>query len=460
MNTDQSFSEEIKRKIKSKENLDEVIAALNKLPDAEIAESLKALSNEDLITVLSLFPVEKQGRVFAEFDMPLRLHFFQHVSKKWFARMFEKMPSDDRADTFQQLNTQERVTLLPYLQKVIREDVLRLSAYAHDTAGGVMSTDFAMIKADQSCAEALKQIRQDDPEEKMLFHLYVVDDQTVLHGYMTLKDLVIADPNEIVRGRMRKEPVSADLDEDRETVAAKIEKYELLALPVLNEKGQLMGIVHQDDAIEVIRQEQTEDMEKFMGIIPGSEILNYNQTTAAGHFRKRVTWLAILTVVGFVSGMIIQRYEAALSALMILALFIPMVADTGGNSGSQAATVVIRAMALGQVSIRNWFGILAKEARISLMLAGVLGVISFFMILILTRQSDFALPYSPGFTAFGISLALSVQVITATMLGAGLPLLVKRFDGDPAIAASPAITTVVDITGLLIYFGMATLLFF
>ncbi len=460
MNTDQSFSEIITSKIKNKEDLDDVVEALDKLPVAETAEALKSLSNEDLIRVLSMFSVEKQGQVFAEFDMPRRLHFFGHVSKKWFARMFEKMPSDERADTFQQLNTQERVTLLPYLNKDIREDVLRLSAYEHDTAGGVMSTDFAIIKEDQNCAEALKQVRRDEPEEKMLFHLYVVDENMVLHGYMTLKDLVIADPNELVRSRMREEYPSAGLDEDRESVAAKIEKYELLALPVLNKKGQLMGIVHQDDAIEVIRQEQTEDMEKFMGITPGSEILNYNQTTAAGHFRKRVTWLAILTVVGFVSGMIIQRYEAALSALMILALYIPMVADTGGNSGSQAATVVIRAMALGQVSVRNWFRILAKEARISLMLAGVLGVISFFMVLILSWQSDLALPHSLGFIAFGISLALAVQVITATMLGAGLPLLVKRFDGDPAIAASPAITTVVDITGLLIYFGTATLLFF
>ncbi len=460
MNKNQSFSGEIQRKIKNKEDLDDVVEALDKLPVAEIAEALKSLPNEDLITVLSMFSVEKQGQVFAEFDMPRRLHFFQHVSKKWFARMYEKMPSDERADTFQQLNTQERVTLLPYLNKDIREDVLRLSAYEHDTAGGVMSTDFAIIKEDQSCADALKQVRQDEPEEKMLFHLYVVDDNMVLHGYMTLKDLVIADSNELVRSRMREEYPYAGLDEDRESVAAKIEKYELLALPVLNEKGQLMGIVHQDDAIEVIRQEQTEDMEKFMGITPGSEILNYNQTTAAGHFRKRVTWLAILTVVGFVSGMIIQRYEAALSALMILALYIPMVADTGGNSGSQAATVVIRAMALGQVSVKNWFGILAKEARISLMLAGVLGVISFFMILILSWQSDLALPHSLGFIAFGISLALAVQVITATMIGAGLPLLVKRLNGDPAIAASPAITTVVDITGLLIYFGTATLLFF
>ncbi len=427
---------------------------------AEIAEVIKPLSNEELLEVFVLLPVEKHGQIFAAFDIPRQLSFFRNVSKKWFAGVFEKMPSDDRADTFQQFTPHERTSLLIYLSKDVREDVLCLSAYDYDTAGGIMSTDFALIKESQSCEDALQHIRKDSPDEKMLYHLYVVDSDMKLVGYMTLKDLIIADPNESVKSRMHKEYISASLEEDRESVAVKIEKYDLLTLPVLNEKGELMGIVHNDDAIDVIRKEQTEDMEKFMGIIPGKEILNYNQITAVGHFRKRVIWLAILTVVGFASGLIIQRYEEALSTLMILAIYIPMVADTGGNSGSQAATVVIRAMALGQVSIKNWFKIMTKEINISVLLAGVLGLISFLMIIIISWQTDATLPHSLGFIAFGISLALALQVITATMIGAGLPLLVKQFGGDPAIAASPAITTVVDITGLLIYFGVATLLFF
>ena len=437
-----------------------VTGKLAKLPVAELAGMLRMLGVAKLVEVLPSLPEEKQGMVLSHFDMTERLALFRQVSRKWFAAIFEKMPSDSRADTYQHFDTHERLSLLPYLGKSIREDVLRLSAYPHDTAGGIMSTDFAVISDNQSCSDAIREIREEAPRDKMLYHLYVVDDEMKLKGYITLKELVIADPNELVSSIMQQEYASARLDEDRESVAEKIERHDLVALPVMNAQGQLAGIVHQDDAMDVIRAEQTEDMEKFMGIVPGSEILDYNQTTVAGHFRKRVIWLAILTVVGFVSGMIIQRYENALSALMILALYIPMIADTGGNSGSQAATVVIRAMALGQLGVTHWLKILYKEARISLMLAAVLGFIAFVMIMILSWESDVALDHSLGFIAAGISSALALQVIASTMIGAGLPLLVKRFGGDPAIAASPAITTVVDITGLLIYFGVATMLFF
>lgn len=438
----------------------QAIRELEKHPEAELAEILQSIDIELLVDVLPLFSAEKQGLVFAAFDMTNRLHLFRRVSKKWFASLFEQMPSDSRADIFQHFSTQERVNLLPYLSKSTREDVLRLSTYPHDTAGGIMSTNFAIIKEKQTCEQAIQEIRKEVPREKMLYHLYVVDEDMHLIGYMSLKDLVIAEPNELVTAIMQTEFATASLDEDRESVAKKIEKYDTIALPVVNENNQLMGIVHHDDAIEVIRAEQTEDMEKFMGIIPGDEVLNYNQTTVLGHFRKRVIWLAILTVVGFVSGMIIQRYEDALSALMILALYIPMIADTGGNSGSQAATVVIRAMALGQVNINNWMAILFKEMRISALLAAVLALIAFFLILILSWESDTTLNHSLGFIAFGISAALAFQIITSTIIGAGLPLLVNRFGGDPAVAASPAITTIVDISGLLIYFGVATLLFF
>ena len=436
------------------------VRELENLPEAELGDILQVLKLEDIVEVMSLLREEKQGSALASFDISRRLEIFHNVSRKWFAALFEKMPSDARADTFQQLDTQGRVSLLPYLHKTVREDVLKLSAYPHDTAGGIMSTDFAIISENLNCEQALQQLRQEVPHDKMLYHLYVVDEGMRLKGFMTLKELVISEPKESVSSIMRRDFPLARLDEDRETVAKKIEKYDLLALPVVNEENQLMGIVHQDDAIEVIRAEQTEDMEKFMGIIPGSEILNYNQTSVAGHFRKRIIWLAILTVVGFVSGLIIRQYEEALSALMILALYIPMMADTGGNSGSQAATVVIRAMALGQLTTANWLNILFKEWRISMLLGTVLGVIAFAMIIVISRDSAAALEHGLGFIAFGIALALALQVVTSTIIGAALPLLVNRLGGDPAVAASPAITTVVDITGLLIYFGVATLLFF
>lgn len=433
---------------------------MQKMPVVEVAEILQELPNEKLVGVLPMFTEEQQGHVFSEFDMTRRLDFFQHVSKKRFAKVFENMESDERADTFQHFTHQEQVALLPYLSKAAREDVLRLSAYPPETAGGIMSTDFATVKDTLTCAEAINKVRSDAPSNKMIYYIYAVDRDQKLLGFLTLKDLILADPNEKVDNIIFRDFAFATVDEDRETVAVKIEKYDLVAIPVVNDKNQLMGIVHHDDAIEIIRAEHTEDLEKFMGIVPGKEILNYSQTSVWGHFSKRVVWLSSLAVIGLISGMIIHHYENALSMLIILALYMPMVADTGGNTGSQAATVVIRAMALGQITVKNWISILFKEARISFLLAGVLGLIAFGKILFLSWETEVPDQFSLFYIAIGISLALALQVITATIVGAALPLLVKRLGGDPAVAASPAITTMVDITGLLIYFGIATIMFF
>ncbi|TVQ20473.1 MAG: magnesium transporter [Bacteroidetes bacterium] len=438
----------------------ELVPVLQKMPVVEVSEILQELSNETLLEVLPMFTPEQQGLVFSEFDITRQLDFFQHTSRKRFARIFENMVSDSRADLYQHFTQQEQISFLPYLSKTTREDVLKLSSYDPETAGGIMSTDFATVRENRTCAQAIDKVRIDAPSNKMVYYIYAVDSEMKLQGFLTLKDLILANPESQVSDIIYREFAYATLDEDRESVAQKIEKYDLVAIPVLNEENQLMGIVHHDDAIEVIRAEHTEDMEKFMGIVPGSEILNYTQTGVLGHFRKRVVWLSSLAVIGLISGMIIHAYEEALSALIILALYMPMVADTGGNTGSQAATVVIRALALGQVTLKNWFSILYKEARISIMLALVLGVIAFGKILFLSWETEVPEQFSLLYLAIGISAALSLQVITSTILGAALPLIVKRLGGDPAVAASPAITTMVDITGLLIYFGMATLMFF
>ncbi|ASB48177.1 magnesium transporter [Alkalitalea saponilacus] len=437
-----------------------LIPLLRKMPDAELGEIFQGLRNEDLLEVLSRFTNERQGLIFDELDMSRRLDFFQHVSKKRFAVIFENMPSDSRADMFQHLTQQEQAELIPYLTKKTREDVLNLSAYPPETAGGIMSTDFATITEELTCEEAINKVRSDAPSKKMVYHIYVVNHDMKLLGFVTLKDIILAEPHQKVSTIIHREFIYSHVNEDREKVAVKIEKYDLVAIPVINDQEQLLGIVLQEDAIEIIRAEHTEDLEKFMGIVPGKDILNYSQTTVWGHFKKRVVWLSSLAIIGLISGLIIHHYEEAMSALIILALYMPMVADTGGNTGSQAATVVIRAMALGQISLRNWLSVIFKETRISLLLAVVLGLIAFGKVLFLSWETEVPEMHSLFSLATGISLALSLQVITATIIGASLPMIVKKFGGDPAVAASPAITTVVDITGLLIYFGIATLFFF
>jgi magnesium transporter len=440
--------------------IEALAAILKKMPPVEVADLFRNLTNEQVLRLLPVFNAEELGYIASNMDMELILELFDIVDRRTFAGIFTNMSSDIRADLYQELDKDQQLELLPFLDKKTREDVLFLSSFPEETAGSIMITDFATVQAEMTVTQAIDKIRKDAPSRKMIYYVYVVDENMKMKGFITLKDVIMSQPDTLVKDVIQSDFVWADVYEDRESVAKKIEKYDMVSIPVLNTHRQLAGIVRHDEAIDVIRAEHTEDLEKFMGIVPGAEDLNYIETGVLGHFRKRVIWLAALAVVGLLSGIIIHSYEDAMTSLIILALYMPMIADTGGNAGSQAATVVIRALALGQITIKNWFRILFKEARISFLLALVLGVIAFGKILFLSWETDVPAEFNLLFIAFAISAALSLQVITSTVIGAGLPLLVKRLGGDPAVAASPAITTIVDITGLLIYFGIASLLFF
>ena len=249
----------------------------------------------------------------------------------------------------------------------------------------------------------------------------------------------------------------AEVSDDQELVARKVEKYDLVAVPILNEAKQLVGIVRYDEAMDVIREEETEDMEKFMGIVSNEEHLDYLKASSWQHFGKRVVWILGLFIAGTLSEVIIHQHQALLSRLTVLALYLPMIAGAGGNAGSQAATVVIRAVSLGQVTLRNWLRVILKEARVAFLLAFCLFFFAFLKVIILSGSVSVN-QYSTYRLALAISLSLSLQVITSTVLGAALPLIAKYFNGDPAVAASPAITTLVDITGMAIYFTVAMVL--
>jgi magnesium transporter len=438
----------------------ELMPLLRKMPAVEVADLLDRLGNDEVIAVLGEFAPQQQGLILADLPLERQLDLLRMMSQRRAATAFNALPSEHRADLYQHLSQQEQAALLPFLTKEVREDVIRLSAYPPETAGGIMSTDFATVQEDMHIAEAMNKVRRDAPSKRTIYYVYVVDADQRLKGFITLKDLVLAQPHRLVKEEVHRDFVFAHVTDDREEVARKIEKYDLVALPILNDREQLVGIVTHDEALDVIRSEHTEDLEKFMGIVPAHTELGYLETSSVAHFRKRVMWVVSLAAVGIISGVIIHRFENALEQLIILALYMPMVADTGGNAGSQAATVVVRALALGQITVGNWLRVLWKEARVSLLMALCLGLLAYGKVLFLSWETEVPLPYSLAKVAFVISLALSLQVVASTVIGAGLPLLVKRFGGDPAVAASPAITTVVDITGLLIYFSTATFFLF
>lgn len=431
-----------------------LLTLLSDAPIIEVAEFLAQQPSPQLLALFKLLPDELKGALFADFAEEQQQALYQLLSKQDFASLFVHIPSHQRAEFYQQLSDKEQVRLLPYLPKKVREDVITLSAYPPETAGGIMSTDFATVMGDMAVKQAVQKLREDSPSKKMIYYIYVVDKDMKMIGFVSLKDLIMAAPAEQVASVLHENFVYAAVNDDRESVAQQVEKYDLVAIPILNEEKQLVGIVRYDDAMDVIRAEETEDMEKFMGIISNEATADYLKASSLQHFKKRVLWIVGLFIASFLSEVIIHQHEALLARLTVLALYLPMIAGAGGNAGSQAATVVIRAVSLGQVTLRDWLRIILKETKVAFLLALCLFFVAFLKVVVLSGNSilDHHSIYS---LAFAIALALSLQVITSTVVGAALPLIAKYFNGDPAVAASPAITTLVDITGMAIYFAIA-----
>lgn len=434
----------------------ELVEMFEELPTMDVAEFMEERPIEEILQYLKKLDPEDQGRIFSDFSIDLQLKFFHSVDRRTFASVFGQMFSDIRADLYQELTKEEQIELLPYLDKKVREDVIILSAYPPETAGGTMTTDFATIFADMTASEALEKIRKDAPSKDMIYYIYVVDHSMVMKGLVTLKDLVMHDPKDKVLEMLNEFFVYAEVNEDRESVAQKIEKYDLVAIPVLNSLNQLVGIVSHEEAIDIIQKENTEDIEKLMGIMPSANDEEYMATSSFHHFKKRVVWLVSLAAIGIISGMIINEYQGVLEQFIILAMYMPMMAATGGNTGAQAATVVIRALSLGEINDEEWLKIVYKEMKISLMLSLCVALLTYLKIAFLSFHSMLPSGFSMEYVAIIISIAIAVQVVSSAVIGAALPLVVRRLGGDPAVVASPAITTIVDITGLLIYFTIAS----
>ncbi len=431
--------------------------AIDAVHPAEVADALAELRDAELWRFLSALPHQQAAEIFPHFELDRQVELATGAHSQAMARLLEDLPHDDRADLVQRLDPEVAEQILPQVARAEREDIRKLTSYPEGTAGAVMSSDYARVRPDVTVAQALEQVRIQAPTKETIYYVYVVDERRRLGGFVSLKDLILARPAQLVSEVMHEDVLSVSVDEDQEEVARNIEKYDLLAIPVVNGDGQMVGIITHDDAMDVIRQEQQEDIEKFMAIGGEHQLEDYLGSSAREHFRRRVGWVVALGVLGLVSGLIVQRFEDILSQLVILAAFMPMVADTGGNTGSQSATLVVRALALDRLNPRNLLTVLWKEFRVSIGLGLALALVTFGRVLVLDVGE-----IPPELTVLrvggAISLALGLQVVSATLIGAFLPLVAAAAKLDPAIVASPALTTVVDITGLLIFFTTASML--
>jgi magnesium transporter len=424
-------------------------------PPVIISDHVSDLPREDIWFVLRHATQENRAEVFSHLPPGVQLDLVEILNRYELISLFTHMSPDDRADLYKQLPEERGESILPALAQAEREDIRRLTAYEEGTAGAVMTSDYATIPPHVTAAQAIEHLRTIAPDKETIYYAYVVDSQRRLMGFVSLKDLILAPRGKLVTDILQPEMVYAHVDEDQEKAARKIQKFDLLALPVIDHNDALVGIITHDDAIDVITQEQTEDIEKLMAIAGRHEAGAYMRTTAWGHFRNRAVWVAGLAVLGLVSGFIVQSFEGFLMQFAIFAAFMPMLADTGGNTGSQSASLVIRALALGEIKPRDAVRVVLKEVNVGIYLGILLAALAFGRVMLMGGGSTIPEGVMLVQIAVAISVALGLQVISATLIGALLPLVVARFNKDPAVIASPALTTIVDISGLLIYFYTA-----
>ncbi len=425
---------------------------------ALVAELLGDLSYSKSWNALNSLPPLLRADIFTNLSEDYQTELLLSLGRQEAAQILTDMPPDDRTDLFKRMPEDRREAILPAMAHAEREDIRRLASYKEGTVGSMMTSDYATLDTRLTAAEAINRLRIEAPNKETIYYAYVLDPSRKLLGFVSLRDLILAKPDDKITDIMHYDTIYATVGEDQEIAARRLQKYDLIVMPVIDAQGVLVGIITHDDAFDIIVQEQTEDMEKLVAITGLHEAGVYLKTSPWGHFKNRVLWVMGLAVIGLISGMIVQRFEDMLALFPILAVFMPMLADTGGNTGSQSATLVVRGIALQEIRPRDMFHVLFKEFQVAVMLAFILAGVAFGRVLFFGSGQTFPGGMSLLRVGSAVALALGMQVISATLIGALLPMIAARFKLDPAVVASPALTTIVDITGLLLYFSIARMI--
>ncbi len=436
----------------------EAFKLLEHLHPTEISEILSTVSSEVIQSVLFLFPKQRRGAIFCEFSCADQADIAQLLETSDLVSLLRSLSPDDQVDLLKALEEEQYDAVLPVLAKKEREDLIQLASYPEGSAGAIMNTDYISYPQHLLIQEVLQRIRLEKAQKEAIYRIYILDTERKLIGTLSVTDLILADPKAKISDVMKTKSISIDVNESQEEAVFMMARYDLVALPVVDANNTLLGNITHDDALDVMEEERTNDMERFMAIVGKHDNTPYLKTSIWTHFRKRVVWLVILAFLGLASGAILESYEGTLTSLMILAFYMPMLIDTGGNTGSQAATVMVRALALKEISPKNVFRIIWKEFRVSVMLALVLAILAFLRVVFISNPGTIPEVFSLPTIGFAIAVALAIQVVSATILGALLPLGAAALKLDPALVASPALTTIVDITGLVIYFGTVSLI--
>ncbi len=434
-----------------------LLAAAESIHYADLAHLYENLDDEKRDLLLKTIGPELATDVVAELPYPLIEDALNHFKPAQLRVLLGNLSDDDRVDVFQVVSEEAQVRFFSLLGPRDKELTRNLLKYDEDTAGGRMTTHVGRITADMTVKQAITVLRRDREDAETLARIFVVDAQGRLVGKVRLRDLAFSTWDTPIQDIMEPADETILASADQEEAARTLSKYDLIVLPVVDEFHHLLGVLTYDDALEILQEESTEDIEKLSGIGGEQSEVSYLNTSVVQQYRRRVSWLVGLAFLSVVSGYVMFRFSAVLEKAFVLALFLPMVVAAGGNSGGQAATMVIRAMALGEIGTGNALRIAWKEARTGMLLGLTLGTTMAIFI-------SFILPYLQGQTgaefdflhlAFAVSSALMVQVLSSTVLGALLPICARAIKLDPAVVSAPSLASTVDISGMIIYFTTA-----
>lgn len=413
---------------------------------ADISALFEEVPENKIPLLFRLLPKVLAAETFVEMEADAQKMLIQGFSDNELKDVFNELYLDDAVDIVEEMPANVVKRILANTDPDTRKMINEVLKYPDDSAGSIMTIEYVSLRLNMTVEEAIKRIRRTGVDKETIYTCYVTDENRVLLGSISIKTLLLADENDVIKDIMDTNFISAHTLEDQETVANKFNKYDLLAIPVVDDENRLVGIITFDDAIDVMQDEATEDIKKMAAIIPSDK--TYFKTTVFETWKARIPWLLLLMVSATFTGMIITSFEDALAAYTVLTAYIPMLMDTGGNSGGQASVTIIRALSLEEIEFSDIFRVIWKESRVAIMCGLTLSICNFVKLLLFDRVTVQV--------ALVVCITLAVTVLMAKIIGCTLPILAKKIGFDPAVMASPFITTIVDAISLIVYFRVAS----
>ncbi len=439
------LEKEIKSLLENKKyhDLRKLLEEENEADLAEVFETIK--NNENVVLLFRLLPKDEAAEVFAYLPIDQQQTLIQSLSNTEVGQILNDLNSDDAVDMLEEMPANVVKKILALADPQTRQDINSLLQYPEDSAGSIMTVEFIDLRSFMTINDAIERIRKKGIDSETINYCYVTDGQKHLLGVISLREIILAKPEEKIEDLMDDNIIIVTTLQDQEEVAKLFKKYDFAAMPVVDQENRLVGIITVDDVMDILEEEVTEDIEKMAAITPNDQ--PYMKTSVLETYKKRIPWLLLLMISASITGKIIQGFETALASCVVLTAFIPMLMDTGGNCGSQASVSVIRALSLDELDFHELPLVIWKEFRVSFLIGLTLALCNFLKVIVVDRVSITI--------AFVVCFTLFLTVITAKLVGCVLPVIASKLGFDPAVMASPFITTIVDALSLLLFFNIA-----